>query len=194
MTVTPETDVRSRILLAATRLFGQRGFGATSVREVVDAAGVTKPTLYYWFENKDALFVQCVQAKVEELRAIVQESFSGPGPLASRLERFVDRYIDRALADEDGVRLMMTVQHPVDDGQPEVDLFSVQTENIVAITEVIDAGRGDGSVRPDVDPVLVALSLLGSANMHVLAALHGMPLPDDLAARIVRHFLHGVAP
>ncbi|MCA9571717.1 MAG: helix-turn-helix transcriptional regulator, partial [Myxococcales bacterium] len=38
-----ETDARSRILAEATRLFGCKGFGATSVREVVDAAGVTKP-------------------------------------------------------------------------------------------------------------------------------------------------------
>ena len=62
---------RDRILQAATRLFGQRGFAGTSVREVVDEAEVSKPTLYYYFKNKDSLFRACVQTQLDGLEALV---------------------------------------------------------------------------------------------------------------------------
>jgi TetR/AcrR family transcriptional regulator len=42
-----ETEVRKRLLKAALELFTKKGFAATSVREIVEIAGVTKPVLYY---------------------------------------------------------------------------------------------------------------------------------------------------
>ncbi len=53
MTATALT--KKAILRVAARLFATRGFEATSVREIVEAAGVTKPTLYYYFGSKEGL-------------------------------------------------------------------------------------------------------------------------------------------
>ena len=49
------TDNRDRILRAAERLFAEKGFDATSVASVADAAGVNKALVYYYFESKDHL-------------------------------------------------------------------------------------------------------------------------------------------
>lgn len=43
------------IARAAARLFAERGYDATSVREIVEAAGVAKPTMYYYFRSKEGL-------------------------------------------------------------------------------------------------------------------------------------------
>ena len=43
------------IARTAARLFAERGYDATSVREIVEAAGVAKPTLYYYFRSKEGL-------------------------------------------------------------------------------------------------------------------------------------------
>lgn len=55
----------------AARLFAERGYDATSVREIVEAAGVTKPTLYYHFGSKEglaqALLTKPVSALIETL-------------------------------------------------------------------------------------------------------------------------------
>ena len=45
----------AHIARVAARLFADRGYDATSVREIVEAAGVTKPTLYYHFGSKQGL-------------------------------------------------------------------------------------------------------------------------------------------
>jgi AcrR family transcriptional regulator len=47
--------VARHIARAAARLFAERGYDATSVREIVEAAGVAKPTLYYYFRSKEGL-------------------------------------------------------------------------------------------------------------------------------------------
>ena len=73
-------DARQRILDAATHLFAHRGFGSTSVREVVEAAGVTKPTLYYWFDNKEALYLECVRTKFATLHRWCTTRSAAPEP------------------------------------------------------------------------------------------------------------------
>ena len=48
-------DVRTRILVEATRLFASRGYDGTSIQEIAEAAGVTRPTLVYHYGSKEQL-------------------------------------------------------------------------------------------------------------------------------------------
>ena len=47
---------RSRILESALQIFSTKGFEGASVSDIVQAAGVTKPTLYYFFTNKEGFY------------------------------------------------------------------------------------------------------------------------------------------
>ena len=55
---------RSRILESALKIFSSKGFEGASVSDIVQDAGVTKPTLYYFFTNKEGLY-----------KAVWQENF-----------------------------------------------------------------------------------------------------------------------
>ena len=50
------SKTRQRILRVALKIFAECGYKGASVQAIVDAARVTKPTLYYYFKNKAALF------------------------------------------------------------------------------------------------------------------------------------------
>jgi len=67
--------VARHIARVAARLFAARGYDATSVREIVEAAGVAKPTLYYYFRSKErlasALLTVPLSSLVSTLRQIV---------------------------------------------------------------------------------------------------------------------------
>src|SRR5271156_2990960 len=69
------SPVARHIARAAARLFAERGYDATSVREIVEAAGVAKPTLYYYFRSKEglaqALLTVPLTNLVADLRRIV---------------------------------------------------------------------------------------------------------------------------
>ncbi len=45
--------VGQQVFDAAIRLFAEQGFGATSLQEVADSVGISRPTLYYYFKTKD---------------------------------------------------------------------------------------------------------------------------------------------
>ena len=52
-----EPNARQRLLETATELFADRGYAGTSVREIVDRAGVSKPVLYYYKKVKRGFFM-----------------------------------------------------------------------------------------------------------------------------------------
>lgn len=61
-TVAGAAGVRERILAAATELFAEQGYAATSVQQVVDRAGVTKGGLYHYFGAKEDLLIEMYRA------------------------------------------------------------------------------------------------------------------------------------
>ena len=64
-------DTREQQLLAiARRLFAQQGYDRTALRDISEAAGITKAALYYYFPNKDALFERVV---LESLQILVDD-------------------------------------------------------------------------------------------------------------------------
>ena len=54
---TDDGSARARLLEAATALFAEKGYASTTVREIVAGAGVSKPVLYYYFKNKEGIFL-----------------------------------------------------------------------------------------------------------------------------------------
>lgn len=54
-------ETRARIVTAALKLFGQSGFDGASTRDIATAAGVNAPALQYYFDNKEGVFVACVE-------------------------------------------------------------------------------------------------------------------------------------
>ena len=75
---------RARILDAALRLFGLRGYDGVSTREIATAASVPPPSLQYYFENKPGLYVACIDhAQTIALKSI--------GPLLHEIEQLTLR-------------------------------------------------------------------------------------------------------
>lgn len=188
----PDVDVRARILREATRLFADRGYGTTTVREVVEAAGVTKPTLYYYFRSKEALFLEVVHTHLEGMTALVEEAVAGPGTVRARLERFVERYVAGALENEDAVRLLATVQHPAEDGRPQVDVMTIHLRKVELMTRLVSLGIERGELRANLDPRAAVLALIGMVNLYLLARLHGVSCAPDHRAQLLDIFFDGV--
>lgn len=67
-------DNRAEILNAALDLFHARGYDAVGVQEIVERAGVTKPTLYYYFGSKLGLLKSLLETGYQILEAGVLEA------------------------------------------------------------------------------------------------------------------------
>jgi len=75
-------ETRARIVTAALRLFGQRGFDGASTRDIATAAAVNAPALQYYFDNKEGVFIACVEH-------IVKRVWEYLSPVVERAEQAV---------------------------------------------------------------------------------------------------------
>lgn len=54
-------ETRARIVIAALKMFGERGFEGASTRDIATVAGVNAPALQYYFDNKEGVYLACVE-------------------------------------------------------------------------------------------------------------------------------------
>ncbi len=113
--VTMNTHVNSsaRILDAALKLFSARGYEATSTREICELAGITKPTLYYFFESKEGIYRALVQTAFEDYERVIEEGLSVPGGLREKLKRISELMFQRACAKPERVKLLFSIVYSV---------------------------------------------------------------------------------
>lgn len=90
---------REAVLLAAVRMFNQRGFHATSLDDVAASLGISKPLIYHYLGAKDQVLFECMRIGLEQLRAAAQEGASMPGTGMDRLKRFLRRYAECIMED-----------------------------------------------------------------------------------------------
>lgn len=57
-------STKYKIFMAAAQLFFQRGYNGVSIREICEETGVSKPTLYYYFGNKEGIYKALVDAGI----------------------------------------------------------------------------------------------------------------------------------
>src|SRR5436190_14222171 len=81
----PDNGTRRHVLDAALKNFAHRGYEGTSVRDIVAAARVTKPTLYYYFENKAKLYQALVDYAHDERYRLMQQAAALGRTTADRL-------------------------------------------------------------------------------------------------------------
>ena len=79
---------RERLLEAALSLFYEKGYDAVGVQEIVEAAGVTKPTLYYYFGSKKGLLEAVLQ---KNFRVMEEQLIQATGPEPGGSDGFPQR-------------------------------------------------------------------------------------------------------
>lgn len=76
---------RQEILTAAIKVFGKKGFAATCVGDVADAAKMAKGTVYLYFESKEEIYATAVRLAIEQLNKVATERMVGAVGVSTRL-------------------------------------------------------------------------------------------------------------
>lgn len=79
-----------KILQAALRLFSEKGYEATSTREICEFAGITKPTLYYFYQSKEGVYRALVKNATDEFLALVDRGLDARGDLRRKYKRVAE--------------------------------------------------------------------------------------------------------
>jgi AcrR family transcriptional regulator len=128
------TQRREQLVTTAQRLFGERGYRATTMEDIANAAGVTKPLLYQHFVSKRALYLELVhQVSSELLEALSAAHARSNGP-REMVDNGLGAYFELIVTHEDAFRLLFGRQAP-DDPELFVAVRKVET----AVIDLIEA-------------------------------------------------------
>ena len=155
--------VETQILEAATELFAARGFSGTSLQDVAEATGLTRPALYHYFSSKEDL-----------LSRLVKEVTVGPATDLRRLRRKAGAPVGERLHAMAASVAGLQARHPSrfrmlvrsEGDLPEALATPYDAGRRAVLREfssVIDEGVRSGEFRP-VDPRTAALGIIGLCN------------------------------
>jgi AcrR family transcriptional regulator len=195
MVVKKKEARRDQILEAATAVFGEVGYHAANVADIIAQAGVARGTFYQHFENKRGVFDELLDDLLERVReAIVDVDMAHPEKtvhvqLQENLERVLGiLFQERALA-----RILLAEASGVD-AELDQKLATFYDGLLKLISETLQLGQMAGMVRP-CDTWLVATCILGSVKELIYQhTLRNRP-PADVAAvarEIMAYNLHGL--
>lgn len=158
-----DESARDRLMTAAVELFARKGFAATSVREIVEAAGVTKPVLYYYFKSKDGIFLEIMGEALRVFDETIGAALEAGGSATERIYRLLDRLFTLILDNLDVVRVAHALYFgPPQDG-PLFDMEAFHERLQAVILGLVHEGMATGELR-DADAEPVALAILGALD------------------------------
>jgi AcrR family transcriptional regulator len=172
-------DARRRQLFeVALSLFAEHGYASTTMDDIAEAAGVTKPLVYQHFESKRALYLELMDVFSKELvTGIVKATANAEGP-RQQVELGFAAYFEMMVANERAFRLLYGRDAP-DDPELGAALRRVEETIAQAIDPLIDAGL-DPAHR-----LLLAHAVVGmaeGASRHWLDARRDQGASADGAA------------
>jgi len=120
---------RDRILKEAAKLLSERGYHGTTIDDIAQRFGATKPFIYYHFKSKLGLLVElCERGTTEALNA-AERAISAPGTPRARLDQLVRDFTAVALENQQYVKIYF---------HEEINLPKAHSERINRMRKEID--------------------------------------------------------
>lgn len=182
------------IVRCAAEIFAERGFAATTVRDIGQAVGIKSASLYYHFASKEKLFVAVSTLGIDIVFAAVRRAVDALPPSASHRDRIGTAiHTHLVVALESGPCTMANIrcsrQLP-DEVRREVELHRRPYEKFWR--ELIRRAIADGAMRSDVDATLFSLYVFGFMNWTLEWYEPGRWRLDDVARQYVSNVFDGV--
>jgi AcrR family transcriptional regulator len=152
--------VEKEILDQATALFAERGFAGTTLKDLADALGMSRPALYYYFSSKDAVLERLVEnlsgRDARTLRAIRRRR----GPSApEKLKAMATELATNAASNPQQSRILSQNRHQLPDGLAEA-VREAERSIVRDLIGVVEDGIDTGDFRR-VDAHTAAMSIVG---------------------------------
>jgi len=174
---------RRQLFTVALELFAQRGYRSTTMDDIAEAAGVTKPLLYQHFSSKRALYLELVDSIAQELLAAVRDAVLQADGARQQVELGFAAYFRLVVRNEAAFRLLYGRDH-ADDHELGRALRAVEDAIAEAIDPLIAAGLEDDHRR------LLAYGIVGMAEgasrRFIAQRPHNGAAADEEAQRLAR--------
>jgi len=188
---TPARPREAELHATATRLFRQRGYHATSMQDLGEALGMNRGSLYHYIRGKDELLWAILNRALDLLERRVVPVLEADAPPARRLAGAIREHLQVAADHADELSLIQIELRAL---TPERRRELIDRRNAYENRwrAVIEAGIGDGSLRP-FDVRLAGIGILSACNWFTQWYRADGPMTvEDIADAFAELFLGGL--
>lgn len=185
-----EPSTRERILREASELFAQRGYHATTTRQIAEAVGVRQPALFHHFESKAGIVTAMLSWDLDEAVPFAEWMADEPGSASVRLYRYLVH--DLAHLADSPYNLSAVYAEDVM-GDPDFSSWARKRNRVhAAVERIVREGIGAGEFV-DIHPPIVREAIAGiltrALTLYSGGRRHDTALTDDIASLILRGLL-----
>jgi len=199
--VDEKVNVKDVITAKALELFSAKGYEGVSVTELTEASGITKPTLYYYFESKEGLFEAICKLNYERFNTLLTENaVYNPNPKVYKddiylaLTKVTNAYFSFALANKAFFRInLANMSMPASS-----DVFKIVEKYHFTQLNIVEKMFGNmakshGNLKGK--SKTLAWSFIGTVNSYIslnFSRISGHSLNDKTVNELVHQFMHGI--
>jgi AcrR family transcriptional regulator len=162
-----EFDV-SDALAAALRVFWSKGYEGTSLTDLTEAMGITRPSLYAAFVNKESLFRMALDLSEEEKLAYTRRALDAP-TTRGVAERMLRGALDSQCSDcepKGCLRVISSVACGAEAEGIREEVIARRASSFKALVDRFERGKADGDLPPDAD--------VEGLTRYLIALMQGM--------------------
>lgn len=159
---------RQRLLAAAAPLFSANGARGPTIREIAAAAGINSQLIYYYFGDKDGLFLAVLQDAASRVDALLVRATRGYGSPSEQLSRFIQEWVKVTLGEAPAIRMLYRAMLDGDAAFAK-KIQQHSSGHAKQIGSLIAQGIATGTFRAAIDPRRAVASLVGMVQYLALA-------------------------
>ena len=188
-----KSDRRKAIMLAAEKLFAEKGFYGTEVEQIAKTAGMAKGTVYNYFTNKEEILISIVESGIDELEEIMELGVKKSLGALNKIKCGIELYVDH-LEENMPLFKIMATEHIQFKSETKHSHHSKIFSRIDSLEEIIAEGIEKGELR-QVDPYVAATTLTGMIDVLAFRELFdGKKFSTEYKVKqITDLFLEGIA-
>lgn len=186
---------RAQILEAARRRFSEKGYHATTVADIIEAAGIARGTFYLYFDSKRSIFDALLEQLFALLRGKIRRVDLSAGTVESVVEQVhqnVDGIMGTLITQREMTKILVCEAVGLDAGF-DGKLFEFYSRVNLLLRGSLELGIAMGILRP-MDARVVSSCILGSLKEVLYHYVMGDELPDQTAVvrEIMNYNLYGI--
>ena len=162
--VTPVAEAdRVFVLGAAARLFRQKGFDKTTVKEIAEACDMLPGSLHYRYPSKESILVDLMRLALEQASTALSEAIRGESEPLEQLRQGINAHLELLVGGSDMVYVLLFEWRSLQ-GQSRKEMIDLRDRYELLWSAMIQSLSSQNLIRADVDRDLLRLIGLGALN------------------------------
>jgi len=189
-----ENVTRDKILITAAKLFAEKGFEATSMREIAGKCQVTKPALYYYFPDKKALFIEIIKTVGEYLSQFLEEIEKSRLNPIEKLTEIAKKQFSGIRQHPEVAKFLINVTIRNIPAGINISILEDIRKNEAILRKIINDGKDGAYFRTDIDDQTFLFCFTGAINNYIAHYFtYGIDeLNDNNAKKIINTLINGI--